>query len=117
MAQVTDALAADGLAVTPVMITIDPAQDTVETMDEPLAAHHPRFVGLTGTQDALSQAYTAFKVSFEPLFEDPEYGWIYSHTGFIHVMDGHGELLTLLPPVLDADQMTEIVRGYLPGSG
>ena len=112
MGQVADALEQDGHAVTPVMITIDPVQDTVDTMDAPLRQHHPEFIGLTGTKDALSVAYEAFNVSFEPLFEDPEYGWIYSHTGFIHVLDGNGELLTLLPPILDADQMTQIVREY-----
>lgn len=113
MAQITDTLAAEGHKITPVMITIDPNQDTVDTMDAPLADLHPEFIGLTGTQESLSVAYQAFNVSFEPLFEDPEYGWIYSHTGFVHLMDGDGALLTLLPPVLNADQMARIVRGYL----
>jgi protein SCO1/2 len=109
---VTEALAGQGHAVTPVMITIDPAQDTVGTMRAPLAKHHPDFIVLTGAHAELSVAYDAFNVSFEPLFEDPEYGWIYAHTGFIHVLDGAGTLLTLLPPVLDADQMAQIVRTY-----
>ena len=116
MAEVTDALAADGHGVTPVMITIDPVQDTVDTMDAPLAALHPDFIGLTGTPDALAQAYDAFNVEFEPLFEDPEHGWIYSHTGFVHVADANGKVLTLLPPILNAEQMTSIVRRYVPGS-
>lgn len=112
MAQVTDAMAADGTSVTPVLITIAPDQDTVETMDKPLAEIHPDFVGLTGSEDALAGAYDAFNITFEKLFEDPEYGWIYAHTGFVHLLDGDGKLLTLLPPVLNADQMTEIVRSY-----
>ena len=117
MAEVTRSLEAEGIAVTPVLITIDPVQDTVETMDAPLAALHPRFVGLTGEGDALDMAYEGFNVEFERLFEDPEHGWIYSHTGFVHLMDGDGELLTLLPPVLNADQMTGIVRTYTDGAG
>lgn len=117
MAEVTRRLESEGVAVTPVLITIDPVQDTVETMEAPLADLHPRFVGLTGDRDALAQAYDAFNVEFEPLFEDPEFGWIYSHTGFVHVMDGTGALLTVLPPVLDADRMAAIVRKYAAGSG
>ncbi len=115
MAEVARALEAEGVAVTPVLITIDPEQDTVETMVGPLADLHPRFVGLTGERSALNVAYDAFNVEFEPLFQDPEYGWIYSHTGFVHLMDGDGNLLTLLPPVLNADQMTGIVRKYVAG--
>ncbi|MEP4198585.1 MAG: SCO family protein [Aliishimia sp.] len=115
MAQVTDAMALEGHGVTPILITIAPDQDTVDTMDAPLAELHPEFVGLTGDEYALSVAYDAFNVKFEPLFEDPEYGWIYSHTGFVHLLDGEGELLTLLPPILNAEQMTGIVRKYLSG--
>lgn len=117
MAEVARALEAEGVAVTPVLITVDPAQDTVETLDAPLAELHPRFVGLTGDEAALQVAYDAFNVEFERLFEDTEHGWILSHTGFIHVMDGAGELLTLLPPILDAGQMTAIVRKYVATAG
>ncbi|WP_299655960.1 SCO family protein [uncultured Tateyamaria sp.] len=117
MAQVVDELAADGIDVTPVMITVAPDQDTVETMGEPLAEIHTDFVGLTGDEDALQGAYDAFKVEVEPLFEDPEYGWIYSHGSFVHLLDADGELLTLLPPILDVSQATKIARGYLNPQG
>lgn len=113
MGQVTDALAEDGIAVTPVMITVAPEQDRVETMGAPLAEHHPDFVGLTGERDALQVAYDAFKVEVTPLFEDPEYGWVYAHGSFVYLLDEKGEVLTLLPPVLDVTQATEIARGYL----
>jgi protein SCO1/2 len=117
MAEVTRTLEQGGITVTPVLITVAPDQDTVATMGPPLAELHPRFIGLTGDQAALSRAYDAFNVHAEPLFQDPENGWVYSHTGFVHVMNGAGELLTLLPPVLDAEQMTTIVRKYVAGAG
>ena len=113
MAQVVDELADAGIAVTPVMITVAPDQDRVETMGAPLAEIHPDFVGLTGDEVALQAAYDAFNVEVEPLFEDPEYGWIYSHGSFLHLLDGDGETLTLLPPILDVAQATGIARSYL----
>ena len=112
MAEVVDDLADEGHGLTPVLITIDPVQDTVETMDAPLANLHPDFVGLTGDEAALAVAYDAYNVEFKKLFEDPEYGWIYSHTGFIHLVDPVGEVLTVLPPILNAEQMAAIVRNY-----
>lgn len=117
MGEIANRLEAEGLFVTPVMITIDPEQDRVDNMAEPLSVYHDRFIGLTGTPDALKDAYEAFNVTFEKLFLDPEYGWIYSHTGFLHLMDGNGELLTVLPPVLEEGQMTDIVRSYVAPSG
>ena len=113
MAQVVDALAEDGLAVTPVMITVAPEQDRVDTMGAPLADIHPEFVGLTGSPEELQAAYDAFKVEVTPLFQDPEYGWVYAHGSFVHLLDADGELLTLLPPVLDVAQATAIARRYL----
>lgn len=117
MAGVVDALAEDGIAVTPVMITVAPDQDRVETMGAPLAAIHPKFIGLTGDKAALSAAYAAFSVEVEPLFQDPEYGWIYSHGSFLHLLDGAGNTLTLLPPVMSVDQTADILRGYLSEAG
>ncbi|MFK7877553.1 MAG: SCO family protein [Paracoccaceae bacterium] len=113
MARVADALAADGIEVTPVMITIAPEQDGVETMAEPLAAISPTYIGLTGDEAALAQAYEAFSVEITPLFQDPELGWIYSHGSFIHLLDGNGEVLTLIPPILSVDQAADIARKYL----
>jgi len=113
MAHLTDELAADGIKVTPVMITIAPEQDNVETMAEPLAALHPDYIGLTGDKAALAQAYDAFSVEITPLFQDPEYGWIYAHGSFIHLLDGQGDILTLIPPILGVDQAAGIVRKYL----
>lgn len=117
MAQVVDVLAQDGIDVTPVMITVAPDQDRVETMGAPLSDIHPRFVGLTGDSAELQVAYDAFSVEVTPLFEDPEYGWIYSHGSFVHLLDGAGEMLTLLPPVLDVEQAASIARGYLSPNG
>ncbi len=117
MAQVVDELAADGIEVTPVMITVAPDQDQVDTMGAPLAEIHRDFIGLTGKEDALQVAYDAFKVEVEPLFQDPEYGWIYSHGSFVHLLDGDGELLTLLPPILDVTQATKIARSYITPQG
>lgn len=117
MADVVDLLATENIVVTPVMITVAPDQDRVETMGAPLAEIHPDFIGLTGDGPALQAAYNAFSVEVKPLFQDPEYGWIYAHGSFVHLLDGSGEMLTLLPPVLDVDRTAEIVRSYLTPQG
>ena len=111
--QLTTVLAEDGIPVTPVMITIAPEQDKVETMGEPLARLHPKFVGLTGSEEALQQAYDAFSVEREPLFEDPEHGVIYAHGSFIYLLDAAGAPLTLIPPVLGVSEAREIIGQYL----
>ncbi|WP_102110064.1 SCO family protein [Oceaniglobus roseus] len=117
MAEVVDELSAEGIAVTPVMITVDPARDTVDSIGAPLARIHPGFVGLTGSEAALQVAYDAFSVERAQIFDDPEYGPVFSHGSFIYLLDPDGAVLSLLPPVLAPEQAAEIVRSHLAPAG
>lgn len=116
MASIVDIVAQSGTALRPVLVTVDPERDTVDTMAEALHIHHPEFIGLTGSPDALQVAYDAYSVEFEELFVDPFYGTVFSHGSFIYLLDGDGTVLTLLPPVLGPQMMAQIVSGYLDGS-
>lgn len=113
MADVADDLADGGHYVRPVMITVDAKADTVENLGPALTQYHPDFVGLTGTEAELQVAYDAFQVEKEQLFEDPEYGPIYAHGSFLYLLDGAGDLLTIIPPVLSDEEITVIIAKYL----
>lgn len=113
MAELTEALAKDGHQVRPVMVTVDPERDTVETMGPALARLHPGFVGLTGTEEQLAHVYDLYQVSHEKVFDDPEYGAVYAHGSHIYLLDGDGKVLTLIPPILDVDRAQAIVTNYL----
>ncbi|MEP5761338.1 MAG: SCO family protein [Litoreibacter sp.] len=102
-----------GTSIQPIMITVDPARDTPESIGAPLAEYHPDFIGLTGSDDALQVAYDAFSVEKEEIFFDPEYGPVFSHGSFIYLLDAQGGLLTLIPPILDTDTATKIVTKYI----
>ena len=115
MAEVADLAAAGGVALTPVMITVDPDRDTVETIGPPLEVHHPDFVGLTGGRAALEVAWSGFGIDIEEVFFDPEYGPVYAHGSFVYLLDPDGAVLTLLPPVLPAAEIARIVVGYATG--
>ncbi len=112
MGQVTDALAAEQIAVRPVMVTVDPTRDTVENMGPALQKLHTDFVGLTGSDDQLQHIYDLFRVESEVVFEDPEYGPVYAHGSHIYLLDGAGEVLTLLPPILSPERVAQIVKNY-----
>ncbi|PUB16256.1 SCO family protein [Yoonia sediminilitoris] len=112
MADIVDELADVGL-LTPVMITVDAARDTVANIGQPLAQYHPDFVGLTGSEAALQIAYDAFSVEKEVLFTDPAGGEVFAHGSFLYLLDSDGEVLTLVPPVMDVDQAVGIITPYL----
>ncbi|SFR47159.1 SCO family protein [Litoreibacter janthinus] len=115
MAQVADAVAEQGITVTPVMITVDPARDTVDTLGPALIQHHTGFVGLTGTPEQLQVAYDAFQIETEEVFFDPEFGPVYAHGSFLYLLDAQGKLLTLVPPVVTPEAAAGIVVKYTQG--
>ena len=117
LADTVDILAGDGIKVRPLMITVDPKRDTVEDMGPLLAEYHDDLLGLTGTPAALDVAYKAFSVDHKIAYEDPEYGAIYTHGSLVYLLDGAGEVLTLFPPVMDADKAANVVRRYIQPAG
>lgn len=112
MADVVAEIEAQGMAITPVMITVDPVRDTVETMGPKLAEYHPDFIGLTGTEAELQVAYDAYSIEKEEVFVDPEFGPVYAHGSFVYLLDAQGKFLTLVPPIVTPQQAAGIVAKY-----
>lgn len=112
MADAALQLEKDGVETTALVVTIDPVLDSVETMGPSLAKISDQLLGLTGTPEALAVAYDAFDVEFEHIFDDPQYGPIYSHGSFIYLLDPSGKVLTQVPPILPAEQVSKIVQKY-----
>lgn len=108
-----DLMGADAGALTPLLITVDPARDTPSTMGPALARWHPKLRGLTGSPEALANARAAFQVQAEKVFDDPEGNPIYAHGSFIYLIGGDGKVLTIMPPILGPERMAEIMQGYL----
>lgn len=113
MAAAVDALGDKADLVQPLMITVDPDWDTPEVMQDALGKYHPRLLGLTGTQEALAEVRQHFQVEVSYVGEDILGQPIYSHGGFVYLMGPDGTLQTVIPPILNADQMANIIEKYI----
>jgi protein SCO1/2 len=102
-----------GIDLQPIMITVDPARDTVEKIGAPLVQHHDQFLGLTGSEDELQIAYDAYSVEKEEIFFDPEFGPVFAHGSFIYLLDRNGKFLTLFPPIVSPEAGADIVSDYV----
>ncbi|MFN3643675.1 MAG: SCO family protein [Gemmobacter sp.] len=112
MAGIAAALADRGIPLRPVMVTVDPARDTVETIGPALARHSPDFVGLTGSPEDLARVQRLFAVESTLVYVDPFDGPVYAHGGFLYLLDGTGAFLTLLPPILSDDRIVDIIAAH-----
>lgn len=115
MAEALDLLGAEGEEIAPVMITIDPENDTPKALAEAMPKWHPRFIGLTGSDAALAAARDVFQVTAEKVAEDPAGIPIYSHGSFIYLIGPDGSLRTVIPPILGPERMAQLMRKYFLG--
>lgn len=116
MSAAIDILDNKEVAVTPLLVTVDPERDTVDNMVEPLKALHPRMIGLTGSEMALQEAYDAFQVQKSLVYEHPEEGPIYAHGSFIYLLGPDGDFKTLMPPILGPERIAELTLEYISGT-
>ena len=59
-----DGLGADGEAVQPLFITLDPERDTAAHLADYVPLFHPRLIGLTGSAEEIRRAALAYKVYY-----------------------------------------------------
>ncbi|WP_342077509.1 SCO family protein [Yoonia sp. SS1-5] len=84
-AAATDLLAEQGLSVTPVFITVDPARDTVEVMAEYTENFHPKMIGLTGSDEQVAAASAAYRTYYQKADDDPDY-YLVAHSTFTYLV-------------------------------
>ena len=82
--------------VVPVFVTVDPARDTPAVLGRFVAAFSPRFVGLTGSPDAIARVAKEFAVYYN---KGPAStgGYLVNHSRTAYLMDPAGKPLALLP--------------------
>lgn len=90
MADAVDLLAAEGVEVTPVFVTVDPARDTPRALGQFVQAMHPRMVGLTGSEDDIKAAASAYKVYYARAGDADDPNYLMNHSAFIYLMTPDG---------------------------
>lgn len=95
--------------VQPLFVTLDPERDSPVVLREYVAAFHPAFVALTGTEAEVRRVATSFKVFFEnvPLAGG---GYTIDHTAYTFLLNRRGKFVTLFPPGTPPERMVEILR-------
>lgn len=114
MGGAADLLAEEGKAVRTLLITIDPANEPPEVLAAELPKLHARLEGLTGSEEAITRVMEGFQVEAVYRGENALYGVPnYTHGSFIYLLGPESELLSVLPPILAAEQIARIAGSYI----
>ncbi len=113
MVEAVDLLGERGEQVVPLLISVDPANDTPANLAPAVAKIHPRLVGLTGTAAQLAAARAAYKVSAKLAGRSWQGVDLFEHGSFIYLMGPDGKFVTLFPPIMPPDAMAAAIGHYL----
>jgi protein SCO1/2 len=109
-----DELGADAARVRPLFITVDPARDTPERLKSYVANFHPRLVGLTGSEQAVTAVAKAYRVYFaKSSTEAAPDEYLMDHTSIIYLMGPDGRYLTHFTYGVSGESMAARIRDNL----
>lgn len=95
---------AEGVRI--LFVTVDPSRDTVPVLHQYVTAFDPRIVGLTGTQDAITQLTKRYRTFYKPEAPDPKSGgYEVTHSSAIYFFDREGRAQVLATPGASNDEM------------
>ena len=106
IAQVMDDLGAEGEAVQPLFITVDPERDTPSVLANYIPQFGPSILGLSGPQEQTQQTAKAFKVYYQRNEDEsaPD-GYTMGHTSSFLLFDPQGEFVRIYEYDLDSSQI------------
>ena len=116
LAQVKEALAqlgGDADRVQLIMISVDPERDTPAKIQTYVEQFDPRFIGLTGDPETLTQISTAFGVVYQKHDGTAATGYLIDHTATLPVVDRDGYARLILPFGVTGADMADDLRYLL----
>jgi len=96
--------------ITPVFITVDPKRDSVERLNEYLEHFDDRFIGLTGTPEALLRTTKSFNTLFTKNESALEDNYDVAHSSVIYLVDPLSRIVDYIPFEADVAAITRRVK-------
>jgi len=97
--------------IMPIFITIDPKRDTSLLLKEYLGHFHPKFIGLTGSEEDLKYVADLYKV-FYTRAEAAENSdnYMIDHSSFVYLMDKNGKYMKHFYMNTPEEEIIEYIR-------
>jgi len=112
LTNVLSALGKYQIDVLPIFITVDPARDTPDILKEYLGHFHPKFVGLTGSEEKIREVANLYKVFYaiaEGVTEKDD-KYMLDHSSFVYLMDRNGKYMKHFYMNSTPEEIIEYIR-------
>jgi len=99
------------------LVSVDPARDTPETLKEYTTYFHPNIIGVTGSEEELREIVSLYRSDFDIKNEDDSEHYSVAHMSFVYVIDPNGELRDLLAHESFPEEIVKSLRHVLRVAG
>jgi protein SCO1/2 len=99
--------------IQPLLISVDPARDTPESLKNYAAYFHPSLIGVTGTPEQIATIAKAFGAGYikQPVRSDGSYA--VDHSANTYLVGKDGKLAVTLPYGAPVDDLRAAIRQAL----
>lgn len=112
VSRVLDGLGADAERVRGLFITLDPQRDTPQVLKAYLSYFNSALIGLTGTDEAIRQVATGYRVQYEK-HPQPDGSYSLDHSANLYLIDQQGALFSVIPHGLPPAHVLRVVQAML----
>ena len=112
-AEAVEILAERGIVVRPIFISIDPARDTPEVVDDFTANLHPDMLGLTGSDEQVRAASRAYRTYFNRHDDTDDEYYLVDHSTFTYLVLPGDEIAGFFRRELSGGQLADQVQCVL----
>jgi len=119
-----------GAKIVPVFISVDPKRDTPQRVATYVREFHPRMLGLTGSEQAVTDAAKAYRVYFSRTDTGGQFSdggadsassndddYLVDHSIITYLIDPAGEFVTFYGKNFTAEQLAESIGGHVMAWG
>mgnify|MGYP001037856309 FL=1 len=99
--------------IQPILISVDPARDTPESLKNYAAYFHPSLVGVTGTPEQIATLAKAFGAGYIKQPDRSDGSYAVDHSASTYIVGKNGKLLATLPYGAPADELRAAIREAL----
>ena len=99
------------------LVSVDPARDTPETLKEYTSYFDPNIIGVTGSEEELRKIVSLYRSDFEIERDEASEKYSVAHMSFVYVIDLQGNLRDLLAHESLPEDIVKTVRHVMKVSG
>ena len=103
--------------VKPIFISVDPTNDTPDTLAEYVEYFHPNMIGLTGSEKEVAAVATLYGAKYyEVELKGSAFGYSVNHSSAIYLITPDGTLRFIFPHATPSSVILEAIKYVLAGS-